>query len=111
MHIVEEQFRLTLHFHHLIWLHGHQQTESQLKAAQKFSSTTLPSNFEVPSPGKEQSTVEKNNNSHKMIRFLPGLNEFEAILERLKKNIKTFTVGELHLLSKKAESITSCLNA
>ncbi len=46
-----------------------------------------------------------------MIRFLPGLNEFEAILERLKKNIKTFTVGELHLLSKKAESITSCLNA
>ena len=53
LHIVEEQFRLTLHSHHLIWLHGHQQIESQLKAAQQLSSTTLPSNCEVPSPGKE----------------------------------------------------------
>lgn len=37
LRIVEEQFRLTLHSHHLIWLHGHQNLEHQLKAAQKIS--------------------------------------------------------------------------
>ena len=46
-----------------------------------------------------------------MIRFLPGLNDFEAILERIKKYFETFAVGELHLPSKEAESITSCLDA
>ena len=37
LRIVEEQFRLTLHSHHLIWLHGHHNVEEQLKTAQKLS--------------------------------------------------------------------------
>ena len=37
LRIVEEQFRMTLHSHHLIWLHGHQNIEEQLKTAQKLS--------------------------------------------------------------------------
>lgn len=37
LRIVEEQLRLTLHSHHLIWLHGHQDIEQQLKNAQKLS--------------------------------------------------------------------------
>ncbi|KZR98263.1 Uncharacterized protein APZ42_006400, partial [Daphnia magna] len=40
LRIVEEQFRWTLHSHHLIWLHGHQQIETQLKQAQRLSATS-----------------------------------------------------------------------
>ena len=41
LRIVEEQFRLTLHSHHLIWLHGHQNLEKQLKAAQQLSTVKV----------------------------------------------------------------------
>ena len=41
LRIVEEQFRLTLHSHHLIWLHGHQNIEHQLKVAQHLSAAEV----------------------------------------------------------------------
>ncbi|KZS10432.1 Uncharacterized protein APZ42_025088 [Daphnia magna] len=44
LRIVEEQFRLTLHSHNLNWFHGHQQIETQLKAAKRLSATSIPIN-------------------------------------------------------------------
>jgi hypothetical protein len=106
LRIVEEQFRLTLHYHHLIWLHGH-----QLKAAQSLSAASNSINFDVPAPGKKTSTDE-NIHKHIIYNLFPPveLNEFEAVVERLKKNIETFAVGELALPSTEADTITNCLD-
>ncbi|KAI9550846.1 hypothetical protein GHT06_005779 [Daphnia sinensis] len=68
-------------------------------------------NCEVSPPGKRASTDENITQGNTKISFIPlELNEFEAVVERLKKNIETFAVGELVLPSTEAETITNCLD-
>jgi hypothetical protein len=62
--IIEELFRLNQHSHHLIWLHRHQQIETQLKAAQSLSAGSSSINCEVPAPGKKATTDEKNTSKY-----------------------------------------------
>ena len=56
LRIVEKQFRLTLHSHHLIWLHGHQDIEQQLKNAQKLSHSVAAQI--IPQQGVSNSAVK-----------------------------------------------------
>ena len=125
LRIVEEQSRLTLHAHCLIWIYGHSDIEKQLKRAATLSGMSN-TNWKIHHVETEE---RENANDSSLLNYAPLTTTtgdphseskhdsnstiphcVDTILQRLKENIDTFAVGELMLPSTEIEMILLCCN-
>ncbi|EFX66259.1 hypothetical protein DAPPUDRAFT_116575 [Daphnia pulex] len=90
LYLVEEQSRLTLHAHFLVWLYGHENIERQLFHASRLDEEERKAN-DVSHNARElfQRTVGANDEDH--------LTHIAKVLKLLAKNIESFSTGELRL--------------
>ncbi|EFX73115.1 hypothetical protein DAPPUDRAFT_325613 [Daphnia pulex] len=98
LYLVEEQSRLTLHAHFLIWLYGHENIERQLLRASRLDE-------------EERKANDVSHNVHELFQRTVGedhLTHLAKVLQLLAKNIESFSTGELRLPETEMALITKC---
>ena len=110
---IEEQSRLTLHAHFLIWIYGHINLKEQLQEAinkdflknteliepvsnDNFEATARPSSI---GEWLTAATASEQIQSH-----------LKTVLEKLERNLDSYSVGELQLPAPEMQVLTACSN-
>ena len=118
--VVEEQGRLTLHLHCLLWLAGHRNVHTQIQRDIEIrNSAKLLPPFEVnleefsesttnlDTCNKQSGAFECNNSPQENT----GIDETDNTAKRLSRNISSFCVAELSLPDTERNLVGQCINS
>lgn len=110
LRVNEEQSRLTLHVHFLIWMYGHVNLKEQLQEAINKDFFNAERIELIPEENCE-ATVRPSS----IAELLTTENESEeshlkSILEKLERNLDSYSVGELQLPAPEMQMLTACNN-
>ena len=103
--VVEEQSRLTLHTHILIWIHGHEDIGQQLIDAEQLDEQTQ----ETPNLSTPTTQLDSTNDDNNVRHRFSGP-KASAILKQFGNYISNIISGELHFPPEEMDYITKCPN-